>query len=123
MLHCYVVFKPADTLCPIAITVVCLASFRALFVGESRRPRIPHGGDNLRKLFLPAAIRNKGQITTLISASSENEIKFLTTSSDVSNASVIPPDEVHVRHEINQSILPSDLEHGKTETGENHPRN
>lgn len=114
--------EPADTLSPIAIMVLCLGSFRALFVRERLRAKIPHGEDNLRKLFLPAAIRNNGQITTLISASSDNETKLLTTSSDESNASVIPPDKVHVRREINQSISPSDLEHGKTEIGEDYPR-
>lgn len=105
---------------------MCLASFRALFTRESRRCGIPNGGNNLRKLFLPVAIRHNGQITTFISASSENETKFLTTSSDESNASVVPPDQVHVRHEINQSVSPSELEHGlehgRTEGGGDYPR-
>ncbi|SLM34725.1 hypothetical protein LPUS_00159 [Lasallia pustulata] len=106
----------------VAIIVVCLASFRALFTRESRHSAIPHGGTNLRKLFLPAAIRNNGQITTSISASGETETKSLATSSDESNMSFILPDKVHVRHEINQFISPSDIEHGSTEVVEDHPR-
>lgn len=115
--------EAADALYSIAIIVVCLASFRALFTRESRRSRIPYAGDTLRNLFLPAAIRHNGQITTSISASGDTEAKFLTTSSDESNVSVMPPDKVHVRHEIKQSISPRDMEHGNIEAVEDHPRN
>ena len=104
----------ADALHPTAIIVVCLASFRALFTRQSRRPRIPVESDNARKLVLPAALRNNGINTTFIRASGgDTETQFLTTSSGELEVSVVPMDKVHVRHEIKLSSSAIDVEQGE----------
>lgn len=124
--HPTLLWRPeaADTLQTTAIIVVCLASFRAFFTRESRRSQIPYEANNLHRLFPPAVNQNNGQITTVISASGNNETKFVSTSWDESSVFILSPDEVHVRYEFDQTFSASgiDIELGKIKSFEDHPR-